>query len=374
MVSTRSHHHDDQRSPKQEPQQARQEAQVGDKRSTNERDNDNLKDDNTTTSKPDDKKPKLGHGDTKPTANDHHKAESGQLPPDAFAKDLDDDGQRRHGVLERGHVYFVYKPKVQLDEVESVDDVAQLMTIGRKYLPKRTEGQKQKQSDICYGKVLSVSDDMSNLKDSLGKTSYETKTQGTRHVGPGRVAGSGVYIIYSSKAPDAPKNTQNASALYQTYLAYAVGVPHDLGKVQQDLHIEHEGAFQVQVKNPSAPSTNPRVPDQPADKQPKYPKVLADLFTTRYIPSNPPALLNYAGTELLLLPSKRDVVELLGQDGEQELQKELEHEMPSANVKHEQTDDNGEHDEQAREEARQALEEVGLEGQIEGKALEGYWE
>ena len=103
----------------------------------------------------------------------------------------------------------------------------------------------------------------------------------------------------------------------------------------------------------------------------QYPKVLGDLFTTRYIPANPPALLNYAGAELLFLPSKRDVSELLGEDGEKELQKELEEESPHAKVKKE---DDSEADDSARKEASKALKELGLEHQVEGKALKGHWE
>ncbi|KAK4051457.1 hypothetical protein OIV83_002941 [Microbotryomycetes sp. JL201] len=395
MVTTRAHD-DDAEQPKLVRVENRQDAgrsendESGVKREAEEQDRDGDQDEQHT-----DKKPKLENDPDGDKPSGSGASKSGELPPDAFSSDMDGDGHRKHGVLEHGHIYFVYKPRVEVEEAHSVDDVAhlhvilapshlkqcyRLLTIGRKYLPKRTEGQKQKQSDICWGKVLEVSDTFSHLKQSLGESSYETKTRGTRHVGPGRVAGSGVYLVYSAKAPDAPKNTQNASALYQTYIAYAIGVPHDLGQVQHDLHIEHEGAFQLQetctalqVKNPSAPSTNPRVRDQPPDKQPKYPKALSDLFTTRYIPANPPALLNYAGAELLFLPSKRAVRELLGEDGEQELQKELEDEAPAAKVKTEDEDDGG-HDERSRQEAQEALKAVGLENQIEGKALEGYWE
>lgn len=38
-------------------------------------------------------------------------------------------------------------------------------------------------------------------------------------------------------------------------------------------------------------------------KKPKYPKTLSALFTTKYIPCNPPALLDYPRTELLFIPS-----------------------------------------------------------------------
>ncbi|KAM0789160.1 hypothetical protein ACM66B_000009 [Microbotryomycetes sp. NB124-2] len=379
MVTTRAHDDAGHESKQNLAEQQNDDQETGQKREP-ERTDDDDKDEEQHK----DKKPKLD--DSNQELEEQHTSTSGELPPEAFSKDLDADGQRRHGTLEHGHIYFVYKPRVQVEQIDSIDDVAhlhvilvpshldnsyRLLTIGRKYLPKRTEGQKQKQSDICWGKVLEVSDSLGHLRETLGEREYETKTQGTRHVGPGRVAGSGVYLLYSAKASDAPKNTQNASALYQTYLAYAISVPHDLGEVQDALHIEREGAFQLQVKNPAAPSTNPRVRDQPADKQPKYPKVLSDLFTTRYIPSNPPALLDYAGAELLLLPSRKAVVDLLGEEGQQELEQELEDESPSAKVKKE---DGEGHDERARQEAQTALKELGLNGKIKGKALEGYWE
>ena len=58
-----------------------------------------------------------------------------------------------------------------------------LLTIGRKYLPKRDPNAKQKRPDICWGKVLEVSDIMSNLKEALGEKQYDTKTRGVQASG-----------------------------------------------------------------------------------------------------------------------------------------------------------------------------------------------
>jgi hypothetical protein len=30
----------------------------------------------------------------------------------------------RPGTLERGHIYFLYRPKIDADEVESIDDIS----------------------------------------------------------------------------------------------------------------------------------------------------------------------------------------------------------------------------------------------------------
>lgn len=116
------------------------------------------------------------------------------------------------------------------------------------------------------------------------------------------------------------------------------------------------------MKNPEAPSNNPAVPNQDPSKHPQFPESLKSLFKTRYIPADPPTLLDYPGAELLLIPSKHTVNEDIGDSAEKEL-KDEEKELESDIKKQE----NG-------NEIKKALKEMGLEGLIEGKALEGHWE
>lgn len=90
---------------------------------------------------------------------------------------------------------------------------------------------------------------------------------GTRHQPGARVAGAGAYVLHA--AEHYPKDSQNASAVYHTYLIYELAVPHELGPVQDALHVRSEGGFTLQVKSPEAPSTNPAVRNKPESKHAK---------------------------------------------------------------------------------------------------------
>ncbi|GAA5935898.1 uncharacterized protein JCM15063_001841 [Sporobolomyces koalae] len=281
----------------------------------------------------------------------------------------DGDYKRKHGILETGHVYFLYRPKVEVNEPHSLDDIARfhlllvphgsklhrLLAIGKKTLPDHEQS-----SRPMWGEVLNVGDDMQALKENLASYTYETKTMGTRHQPGSRVAASGVYVLHATE--NYPKDSSNANAVWATHFAYKVALPHEMGEVQEALHIHPEGIFSLQVKNPEAPSTNPAAPTQDPSKNPRFPESLESLFKTKFIPADPPALLDYPGAELLLIPSKHKVAEDIGQDAEKELGKE-EQELEREIEQDGKTDA-----------VKRALDEMGLEGLIEGKALEGHWE
>lgn len=88
---------------------------------------------------------------------------------------------------------------------------------------------------------------MKSLKKNLGSYTYETKTMGTRHQPGARVAASGSYILHSTE--NYPKDSANMSAVYQTHFAYQVALPHEMGEVQEALHIHPEGVFGLQVSS-----------------------------------------------------------------------------------------------------------------------------
>ncbi|GAA5927631.1 hypothetical protein JCM1841_006067 [Sporobolomyces salmonicolor] len=295
-------------------------------------------------------------------------ASPGQIP--VHGKHLaKEDAERKHGLLEKGHVYFLYRPKVEVDEPHSLDDVSKfhmllvphhaklhrLIAIGKKALPDASVS-----SRPIWGEVLNVGEDLKGLKEALGAYTYETKTRGTRHQPGARVAACGAYVLHATEHP--PEHSWNASAVWHTHMAYEVAVPHQLGEVQEALHIHEQGVFTLQVKNPETGSTNPIVGNQPASKHPQFPPALKAYFKTKFIPANPPAFLNYPGAELLLLPSKHSPEQDIGSKAEEVLEgeeKELGEEIEAQK-------DGGE--------AKKALKEIGLEGLIEGKALEGHWE
>lgn len=139
------------------------------------------------------------------------------------------------GTIECGHIYFFYRPKVQLEEALSIDDVKnfhmllvprppefstqmtksgetdnepdedahmkvlapgadavptrepldqskkrfRLITVGKKQLPDPEAGGPGKgRKETFWATVTSVGDDLESLEQGLGEKKYETKTRG----------------------------------------------------------------------------------------------------------------------------------------------------------------------------------------------------
>lgn len=105
----------------------------------------------------------------------------------------------------------------------------------------------------------------------------------------------------------------------------------------------------------------------------QYPETLSDYFTTKFIPANPPALLNYAGAELLFVPGKHAVEEEIGKEAESEVVKEAEELLlETYDLKNE--DEDAAEAGAGHDEAVAVLKELGLDGVLTGRALEGFWE
>lgn len=140
------------------------------------------------------------------------------------------------GTIERGHIYFFYRPRVQMEEAHSLDDVKnlhmlfvprppefamhvktsgskvdneddedvemkvlapgadavpaheeldepkkrfRLITVGKKQLPDPEQGGSGKgRKETFWATVTSVGDDLHSLEQGLGEKTYETKTRG----------------------------------------------------------------------------------------------------------------------------------------------------------------------------------------------------
>lgn len=100
------------------------------------------------------------------------------------------------------------------------------------------------------------------------------KLVGERHLAPARPAGRGHYILHSPRdhSADHPKTERKSKRDYKTILAYTLTNPdeNEMGDVQAELGLRHEGCIVVQVKDPDAPSVgNPRAAGIPEDKKAK---------------------------------------------------------------------------------------------------------
>jgi hypothetical protein len=217
--------------------------------------------------------------------------------------------QERSGnaaVIEQGNVYFLYRPKVETDEVEGLDDVQRLymvlsphgkaryrlIVLGRKRLPE-IEGGGQR----YWGFVDNVAKDPKDLRAELEEQHYRTKTRGERSVPAARPAGEGVYALVRHDG--------------HAHLAYALELPERPGEVQEELNIEEEASYIITVKNPAQPS--PRGAGLGKGRKAKFPQHLKKHFAgRRFIDPDPPELLDYEGAELVLIGAREDPEEELG--------------------------------------------------------------
>ena len=211
-------------------------------------------------------------------------------------------------VLERGDLYFFYRPKIEDQVARGPDDVSRLylvmhprrrrtfrlMIVGEKYLPAVGSGDRR-----AWAFVEKVGLRPEEVEDELDPHDDLTQTRGERHVPAARPAGEGVYAL--SKHGD------------HTHLAYALELPQRPGDVQRALGIVDEGSYVISVKDPDAASP-PRVGLDPS-RRARFPASLRARFDGhRFVPVDPPDFLDHEGAELLLIGATKDVRAELGFD------------------------------------------------------------
>ena len=216
--------------------------------------------------------------------------------------------------LEDGDLYLLYRPRVQDERVDSLEEVQRLLlvlhpwhgrllrllVIGRKRLPGVAE------HDRFWGFVDAVFDRPEQLRDALERRDYRTRTRGERSQPPARPVAEGAYVL--ARHDD------------HTHLAYQLEQPHRLGAPQRELHIEAEASYVITVKNPRAPS--PPGTGRPGRGGVDLPAQLQDRFRgRRFAPLDPPAFLDHPNTELLLIGAAHDASEELDIDLDAEVER-----------------------------------------------------
>ena len=207
-------------------------------------------------------------------------------------------------VLERGNIYFLYRPKVQQENARTKSDVERFymvlspegkkiyreIIIGQKELPKVEQG-----GERNWGFIKMVVRDARELEGEFCEVTYTTKTRGERKLAAARPAGEGVYAIVRHGD--------------HTHLAYELELPEKPREAQREFRIEEQASYIISVKNPEKPSP-PQVGlrgEQKAD----YPHELQQVFRDRrFADVDPPELLDYAGTEIMLIGARENASEL----------------------------------------------------------------
>jgi hypothetical protein len=217
--------------------------------------------------------------------------------------------ERETSTLERGDIFFFYRPRVHPPGEDwipkGLDDIARsyivlhpqgkavyrLIVVPKKRLPDVDMREKE------WAFVEKVTRTPDEIERGLRQETYETRTRGERAVPAARPAGEGVYVLVRH--------------IDHTHVAYALELPEKPGPAQMHLGIRQEASYIVSVKNPEAAS--PPEAGLPQDEAAKYPASLEALFHgRRFLPADPPELLDYPGAQLLLVGVAADVRAELG--------------------------------------------------------------
>jgi len=207
-------------------------------------------------------------------------------------------------VLEEGHIYFIYRPKVRspvehqgiaaedLDDVQSFYIVVKphggrfrLINIGRKRLPD-IDGHERN-----WGFVDMVAGSGREIEEELQRDTYETKTRGERLRPAARPAGEGVYALVR----DGNK----------MHLVWALELPKTPGPVQKAFNIPEEASLAISIANPEKRG-GPRTARLSEEQQADYPKQLQEEFRGRKFATGDPCLLDFEGAEIVFIGARTD--------------------------------------------------------------------
>lgn len=287
-------------------------------------------------------------------------------------------------ILERGHVYFFYRPKVQSAEDESREQPAadslssvqnfhllmlprasdsptapakdssttqsssgqatqtgekaltsgigaRLLRLGKKRMPEPSValsngdepgGIGGDSSESLWAVISDVGTTFEELKDGFRKREYSTKTSGQRVVQGSRIVGRGWYVL-SESLIEPPSSRE-------VRLSYVLSHPSEMGDVQKELGLAGESSVQLQMRNPTLPSTGQGAPPaglDPASRVELSRDELEKTFGgdseegTRYARPENVALLDRAGVELLMIKRKSEDVLGLGETQKEAVEK-----------------------------------------------------
>ncbi|GIJ87526.1 hypothetical protein Asppvi_006434 [Aspergillus pseudoviridinutans] len=213
-------------------------------------------------------------------------------------------------ILEKGIIYFFFRPRVNVEDPHSVKDVARSFFVLRPtplgavldakqgtvaadarcrlmILPKKKFPTSGRERDMGFVEKAGIS--MKDLHDSfMVGEKYETSTRGERAVQEARPYAEGVYAITSGKRA--------------SHLAYILTIPQELGSIQEDFGLHSQGSWILQSKNPKYPG--PSFAQLPKD--PEYPESVRQKFGDyRWVPLEP-EFIDYPNAQFLMIGEATD--------------------------------------------------------------------
>jgi hypothetical protein len=199
-------------------------------------------------------------------------------------------------ILERGDIFFLYRPRVDEDDPSRLSDTQRffivlrpererklrLLVVGRKRLP-NVEGHER-----TWGFVAKVAASPDAIEIDLREHSYETATRGEQRQPAARPSGEGRYVV--------------ALVGGQMHLAYVLELPEHPAEVQRALRIVPEASFALSVKNPDTPS--PPGAGLGERQEADYPDRLQREFRGRRFAREDVRLLDVSGAEFILVGAR----------------------------------------------------------------------
>lgn len=206
--------------------------------------------------------------------------------------------------LERGDIFFLYRPRVGEDDPESLEDVQRffialrpegsrkirLLVVGRKRLPEVESHER------LWGFVDMVADSREAVARELGEQRYETRTRGERELPAARPAGEGVYAISRDDG--------------QMRLSYVLELPEKPGDVQREFAIAPEASFILSVKNPE--KGQPPGAGLSEEEKAEFPGRIQKEFEGRRFVGEDIRMLDYEKAEFVLIGARTDPDEEYG--------------------------------------------------------------
>lgn len=179
-------------------------------------------------------------------------------------------------VLEKGIIYFFFRPRVNNEDPQGMEDVARSFFVLRPtplgaeldsgsgtvdkdarcrllMLPKKKFPTSGRERDMAF--VEKTNQSMKDLQEKfIAGSTYQTSTRGERYIEEARPYAEGVYALTSTRRT--------------THLAYMLTIPSEIGEIQENFGLHQRGSFILQSKNPKFPGpSSARLP-----KEPDYPQ------------------------------------------------------------------------------------------------------
>lgn len=209
--------------------------------------------------------------------------------------------------LERGSIYFFYRPRVgdkKPDGLHDIDQMYMLLTpdkkeefrlavIGHKRLPPPSKKGRRR----FWGFIDVVTKDPETMAEELKSPDLGQGLPLSRRIPAAKPAGMGVYRIVRHED--------------HTHLVYSLEQPHEPGAARDIFNVEGQASYILVIKNPKQGGSS-RV-GLSKEEEAQYPENLQRAFHDEdFGPAEPPEFLDYEGTQFVLISASANILKDLG--------------------------------------------------------------